>query len=304
MASLGAGLALGLGILSKTIDLSLLPFVVFVYVSHAWNKQRSWIQSSVGLVFCLSAVLVSCGSYFWFNLRHFGMLTPLQEAVLNRDADHSVIDLLSGLVDRGWWRAFAQRGLRYSLWFGGWSWLKSPTRLMDIHQFNIFLSIVGGCFAMRETVRRRSCLFVDKQTIVRLGVLCLSVATGLGYHALHTQLAYGAFAANSWYASIAFPWLLCLFYQGLACFPWRWIARWVSLSMVGVFLAAEVYGGLVQMVHAYTGQGWGRVAWERLSLLHVPGMGPGLTFLSLGLMFSLISLAVVVGVRADRVEAE
>ncbi|MFQ5502691.1 MAG: hypothetical protein ACE5EQ_10390 [Phycisphaerae bacterium] len=304
MASLGAGLALGLGILSKTIDLSLLPFVVFVYVSYAWHNKQSWIQSSVGLAVCLSAVLVSCGSYLWFNLQHFGMLTPLQEAVLNRDAGHSVIDLFAGLVDWDWWRTFAQRGLRYSLWFGGWSWQKSPTRLMDIHEFNIFLSLVGGFFAMRETVRRRSCLFVEKQTVARLGVLCLSVAAGLAYHALHTQLAYGTFAANSWYAAIAFPWLLCLFCQGLACFPWKWIVRWVSLSMVGVFLTAEVYGGLVQMVHAYTGQGWGRVAWERLSLLHISGLGPGLTFPALGVAIVLMGLVVAVWVRAVRVERE
>ncbi len=288
------GAALGLGILAKTIVLPLVPFALFTLALLAW-------QGVVGrkklLLGCLVLLGVTGGitfPYFQFNLTHFGVLSPMQEAVENHQAGRTSYDALRTAADIDWLSMFTRKYLRHSLWFGGWSWLRAPSGLTLVHQYNIYAAMLGGCLAFWAVRRREGRLFVNPYTPLHLAVLCLGVAAGLGYHAVQSKMALGSVATNSWYAAVSFPWLLCLYCQGLAYLPGRWPGRVLALGLVLTYLAAEVYGTLAVMVPKYAGRPWGPVAWERLAYLHLPGCGPGLTRPALVLTLVLVALALAV----------
>ena len=73
IAALGAGAALGLGVLGKTINLGLIPFSVMVFISLAWQKRIKVGQAAVGIAVLLFSVTAITFHYFSFNLREFGL---------------------------------------------------------------------------------------------------------------------------------------------------------------------------------------------------------------------------------------
>jgi len=299
-AALVAGLALGFGVLAKAVNLGLMPFAAYVFLSPAWRKRQAVRRALMGLaVFLLAATAVSFHQYY-FNVRHFGMLAPMQEAVQNQAEGRTLGDYIQGAASLDWWHQISRRYLRHILWRGGWSMLSAPGLLVRIHQYLICLAVLGGVFLLRRKVRRRRWLFRQRDVFSRLTVLCLGMTAALCYHMLQSSLVLPNVATNIWYAAVTFPWLLCLFYQGIAGYPWRWITHLLAAEMLVVYIATEMYGTMVSMVHAYTGHGWDRVAWDRLSQLHLPGLGPVMTFPALGLGLVLILLALGVWVDAIR----
>jgi hypothetical protein len=168
---------------------------------------------------------------------------------------------------------------------------------MDAHQALIAVSALGGCLALRKSIRRRRCLFVAHADVALLACACLGIAAAIGYHAAHTWLAYGTLASNSWYAAIAFPWLICLLYQGFALLPGRRTAPVLALCMAMLYLAAEFCGVFAQMIPAYTDQPWSALARTRLAEMHPAGFGPALTLSAAGAALLLIVLALSVALR-------
>jgi hypothetical protein len=289
-----AGAALGFAILAKTVNLSLIPFVVYVFASLVWRRQVRLRRAVMGCIVVLGAATAITAHYFVFNLAHFGVLTPMQEAILNHEAGKTVLDAARTAAGIEWWDSFTSKYLRHTLWFGGWSWLRTAPILTKLHQYNIAFAILGGCCALHPVLRRRRRVFADTATTGRLVVLSLAVAAGLAYHAVQSKMALGSMATNSWYAAVSFPWLLCLYNQGLAFYPSRWPARVFAGWLVLVFLAAEVYGTLAVMVPAYTGHAWSPVARQRLAQLHPFGVGPEWTFPALAVAIVLVGLALAV----------
>jgi len=292
--ALGAGAAMGLGVLSKTVVFGVVPFSVFVFALLARQRRLSLPRACLGVFVLLAASTAVTFSYFAQNIEQFGMLTPMQEAVKNQADGKTLADAARTVWDGGWWEALGRRYFRYSLWHGGWTGLKPLAFLKTAYEWNLYLAIVGLCFLFRPRVRRSRLLFEDGATGWRLAVLGLGVAAGLGYHAIQTKMALGSVATNSWYAAVSFPWLLCLCFQGWACYPGKWITRLLAAEMALIFLAAEVYGTLGVMVPEFTGHGWGAVARERLSQLHVSWLGPGVTWPALGVMLAMVGVAMAV----------
>ena len=301
-ASVAAGATLGLGVLAKAINLGLAPLVIYVFVSMAWGKRLVIRQALIGLVVLVAGAAAISLHTFYFNLTHFGMLTPMQEAVQNRAEGRTLSDYVEAATRLNWWREISRRYLRHSLWCGGWSMLPAPRWLMRLQQYLIQFAVLGGLFLLRRGPRRERWLFTRPDVGARLAALCLGMAGALCYHMLHSFMALPNVATNIWYAAVTFPWLLCLFYQGIAGFPRRWITHFFAVQMLAVFLATEAYGTLVRMVRAYTGHGWDAVAWDRLAALHLPGTGPAATFPALVLVTVFVVLAAAVWVNAVRGE--
>jgi hypothetical protein len=113
-------------------------------------------------------------------------------------------------------------------------------------------------------------------------------------------MAFGSVATNAWYAAVSFPWLLCLYYQGLTFYPRRWPARVLAALMILLYLAAEIYGTLAMMVPAYTGSGWGPMARERLAAMHLSGLGPAVTVPALCVAIGLTTIALAVWIQRER----
>jgi hypothetical protein len=293
------GTALGLGILAKATDMALVPFVLFAFVTFGWQKQLTRRRAALGAVVVLGLAAAITYHSFSFNLRHFGVLTPAQEMVLNHRAGKTLVDAFRAAVEVDWWHKFMSRCFKYSLWFGGWSWLAPGRVLREAHACNLYLAIAGLLLAFSRRARRERMLFVDAGTGWRLLILCLGAFAGLAYHTIHTQMAWGTVASNSWYVAVAFPWLLCLYCQGIAFYPARWIPRALALLLVGTYLAAEIHGTLDVMIRAYTGHGWGPIAGERLAMMHPWGLGPAATIPALGLAIILTMVATAVWVRNE-----
>jgi hypothetical protein len=300
VASVGAGLALGLGVLAKSINLGLAPLIAYVFVSMVWRKQLGIRQGLIGLVVLTAGAAAISLHTFYFNLMHFGMLTPMQEAVQNRAEGRTMSDYVEAATQLNWWHEISRRYLRHSLWCGGWSMLSAPRSLVRLQQYSIYLAVFGGLFLFRRGPRRQRWLFTRPDVAARLAALCLGMTGALCYHMLHTFMALPNVATNIWYAAVTFPWLLCLFYQGIAGYPRPWITHILGGQMLALFLTTEVYGTLVSMVRAYTGHGWDAVGWDRLSALHLPGLGPAATFPALALAVVLVLLAVGVWIGAVR----
>lgn len=291
LGALGAGAALGLAVLAKTVVFGVVPFAVFVFASLAWRRWLSLRRAALGSFVLLAAATAITFSYFAHNIERFGMLTPMQEAVQNKANGKTLADAARTVWDAGWWAALSRRYFRYSLWFGGWSGLQPLAFLKTAYACNLYLAIAGLALLLRASVRRSRSLFEDGVTGWRLGALCLSVAAGLGYHAIQTKMALGTVATNSWYAALSFPWLMCLCFQGWACYPGKWVTRILAAEMVLIYLVAEVHGTLGVMAPAYTGHGWGAVARERLAQLHVAWLGPGVTLPALAVMLAIVGVA-------------
>jgi len=301
LGALGAGAAMGLGVLGKTVVFGVVPFAVFVFVSLAWQRRLSIRRACLGTLVMLAAATAITFSYFAQNIEQFGMLTPMQEAVQNKANGKTMDDMVRTVWDAGWWDDLGRRYFRYSLWFGGWSWLQPLAFLKTAYACNLFLAIAGLFLLLRKRVRQSRLLFDDSGTGWRLAALCFSVAAGLAYHAIQTKMALGSVGTNSWYAAVSFPWLTCLCFQGWACYPGKWLTRILAAEMVAIFLVAEVHGTLGVMVPAFTGHGWGAVARERLAQLHVTWLGPGVTVPALGVALVIIGMAMAVCVsRPER----
>lgn len=304
LVALGAGAALGFGVLGKTINLGLVPFAVLVFVSLAWQKRITVRKAFVGIAVLLASVTAITFHYFSFNLREFGLLTPMQEAVKNRAKGRTFSDYVAAAKEVDWSREISRRYLRHSLWCGGWSWLNPPGMMVKAHEYLIYISGLGAVFLLSRKLRHRHWIFMHRGSVVRILMLWLGVTAGLCYHMLQTSLALPNVATNIWYAAVAFPWLLCVFYQGLAGFPRLWLTVFFAVQMLVVYLAAEVYGVLFQMVPAYTGCGWGELAWQRLSQMHLTIVGPWTTFPALAAVLILVAGGLAAWLHVLRSERE
>ena len=67
----------------------------------------------------------------------------------------TILDAARCALDIELWEKIGDRCLRYTVWFGGWSWLQPPSGLKTAHEFNIYIAALGMCFALRRGVRAR-----------------------------------------------------------------------------------------------------------------------------------------------------
>jgi 4-amino-4-deoxy-L-arabinose transferase-like glycosyltransferase len=303
LSAIGSGIALGLAVLAKATALTLIPFILFVLASEAWRGRLTYRKAAAGLTVSLGLTLLVTFWYFQANFARYGVLTPLQESVLNHKAGKTVADAIHAAWQIEWWKDLRPRCFEYNLWFGGWTWLEPPKLTRRPYAACLYLAALGLCLGFRKQSRRDRLLFADGITLMQVIAICAAAFAGLAYHSIHTQMAWGTVAANSWYASAAFPWLICLYYQGAAFFGSRWAPRLLASIMLGAYLLTEALGTLTRMVPAYTGHSWGPIARERLAQMHLPGMGPVLTLPALCTVFLLAAIAATTAIAAGRLTA-
>lgn len=307
--SIVLGLLLGIGILFKTINLGLLPLAAFVYVYAGWKGE--WRRAILTGVVALVCILAVTGNYFAFNLRTFGMLTPMQEAIQNREDGKTIADYADAAKYLNWYREVSTRYLRHSLWRGGWSMILPEWRLLGIsrllvklHEGIIWFAAVGVLWMLAPKYREERLIFSRPGTATRIGVLWLGMTAALCYHMLQTIVALPNVATNIWYAAVVFPWLLVLLVQGLAAFPRPWMGALLSGVMAATFLTTELYGTRVAMVKEYAQAPWGELARQRLAQLHVSWWGPGVTTPSMIAVIVLTATCFIIAVMQTHTPGE
>ena len=292
-----AGAVNGASVLAKTVNLALLPFIAIVFVMPVWNHQLSAKRAATAMCLVLLIAGAVTFEYFRFNMTHFGVLTPMQEAVDNKADGKDFADFARAAGQVDWLRQFRKKYTCASLWEGGWSYLKLPRPFYSAYQLVFAASGLGWLLALHRDSRQRKWLFAREGTAARLAVLCIGFLVGMAYHTVHGLVANGAKYTNIWYAAVSFPWLLCLTYQGLALLPGKWATRIVAACTAIIFVVSEAYGTLAVMVPEYTGVSWGSLARARLAQIHLPGFGPELTIPALCLSTLLICAALAVWIH-------
>lgn len=293
-ASILLGLLLGVGILFKTINLGLLPLALFVYLYAGWKA--GWGRGILSGVVAFVCMLAVSGYYFVFNLKTFGMLTPMQEAILNREQGKTLGDYLEAAKYLNWYHEVSTRYLRHSLWRGGWSMILPEWRLLGVsrlfikmHEVMAWFAALGFLWMLAPKYREERRIFTRPGVAMRIGVLWLGMTLALCYHMLQTVVALPNVATNIWYAAVTFPWLLVLFGQGMACFPAPRLGQFFCGVMATAFLGTELYGTRVAMVEEYAQAPWGELARQRLAQLHVSWWGPNVTTAA---MIAVVVLAI------------
>lgn len=303
LAAAGSGLLVGAAILAKSVNIALIPFALFVLGRQVWRGGRQAILSALGIAgFTLAAGLVTF-NYFQANLNRFGMLTPMQEAVANRAAGLTAGGFVQAAMRVDWieeaWRLLSRK----TLWVGGWSMLPPPWLLLKLHQGLILAALTGAWFAL-SAGRRRERRIIDPGGSLPVIILCLGMGAGLCYHGIHSQIAWGRVATNSWYAAIVFPWLLVLVVQGLNLLPGRRTGMTLGVALAAVYSLTELTGVLLVMAPTYAASTEPSIIWQRLSIMHPGYLGPVVGALSLAGVLALTILALRVFREKENLRGE
>lgn len=268
------GVALGASILAKTVNLGLAPFACVAAIWPASRGSRWAVRSLVALLVVLAPAVVLTYSYFSGNVSRYGMLTPMQEAVRNREAGRTWRDAVATARQIDWPDELSRRFIRRSLWAGAWSFVNVPRWMHRGHEW-MFLAAAAGYFWLMWHKRRVARpLFLTYRTIALLVVLNGSMAAGLMYHMLHSKMLCGTITTNTWYAAVTFPWMLCLACQGWACYPGSRLVAIFGGMLLAILITAEWYGVFLGMIPYYTQAGSISLSIERLASLHPVWLHP------------------------------
>jgi hypothetical protein len=213
----GLGLLVGLAVLAKAVNLGLLPFVAACWLANlirdgttGSGSARTIRSAGSALAFVMGFLLVT-QSEFRANWQRFGSPTSMQEAVINREAGRGTADLIRSMGSIAWREWASNIWLRDSVISGGWSWVGKNERLRSRHETLCAIGLLGWAWIIVPAARRRSLrLFRDPVCPLLCLALCLGYTGALGYHAVQSQLCWGAISTNPWYAAAAYPWFLLL----------------------------------------------------------------------------------------------
>jgi hypothetical protein len=105
------------------------------------------------------------------------------------------------------------------------------------------------------------------------------VSAAIGYHMVHSQVAWGVVTTNPWYAAFAFPWGLTLAYVGASQWPGRCVGNFLTALLLVLYLGAEVNGTFIRMLPFYANT-TGLTALERMASLRPQVLGTPTLYLA------------------------
>ncbi|MCK6486555.1 MAG: hypothetical protein L6R00_20795 [Phycisphaerae bacterium] len=302
---------IGLAVLAKSVNLALVPFALTCIV---WSGLRGRLSAAATVGRLAAAMIVLAAitqHYFRFNMTHFGLLTPMQEALVNREAGRGAGDAVLTALRLDWIRATDELWVRSNRWVGGWSFVPASRRYQSGQMWGLAAAFAGWLWAaLRWGGRRlRSGGRVERgageaaaqySLFAACLLLCLCFTTALSYHTVQCQLAWGEPVMNPWYAAAAVPWFLVLAVGGCAAWPGRRLKFLPLAWLIAVFVMSEVNGVLGRMVTTYSQLPLGRSAFERLATLQPAWLGTPTLVLAVLCAAGLLAVAVACVLVAGR----
>ncbi len=235
---------LPLAVLAKLTNAALVPAVAVALVvatTRGLPRRTAW-AAAFTVAAATAAALVP---YAASNLRAYGLVAPMTEAVVNHAAGRSVLSQVRAVPVLRWPVWTATWWVTTGLWVGGWSFLRPPRPLEPAYAVLLASAAV-------VTVRRwRTLPGPASSRVVMLAVVGW-VQIGLMVHAAASYSAWqGRMFTNAWYAAVAVPWMLVLLGGGATAIRRRRLRVAVLLGVPAVFVAAEAYGTLCLMPSRY-----------------------------------------------------
>jgi hypothetical protein len=277
----GIGVVIGLAILAKATNLSLVPFAGFCWLVVAIRERLSagrTVAAGLALaVGCLAVVQSDLRS----NLATFGTPMPMQEAVINRSLGRTASDLLAAAARVRWSTHLIWLWSYNTFAGGGWSG-QGPTSLTrSVYTYALLAGLLGWAWCVPGRPGRRAAVFGSWQVPAACVVLCLSFTAALAYHAVQSKLAWGHTTTCPWYACPALPWFLAVAVGGGLAWPLGRFRPAVPIVLTAACLAGEASALWGRMVPTYSGGGAGLEALRRLAFLQPPWLGTATLFAAL-----------------------
>lgn len=288
--ALPLAVVLPLAILSKATNLALLPLVALAYGMRMTNGHRPRLPAIAAFLATTVVFALVTGPYFVFNFQHFGVLTPMQEAVANQHFHRGLLMILTKPPLRLWpvwtWCLW----VRSALWVGGWSFLQLPRWVVGSHEILMAIALVLlGIQLVRHRIK------LPGNALALIVALLVLFEAGLMYHAIESYSAWpGQVTTNPWYAAVAMPWLLVLIGASLGSLHIPRVALWIGMCIPLIDIIAEACGEWLGMIPFYYGQPNGL---QRISSLHPHWLGAATLVIGM-LMYCALLLAIGCSARA------
>lgn len=238
-AAIGAGVAVGLGLLAKAFFLTAVPAFILVLVWAVWKRRtgpRS-AASGLGLAAAISA---------WWYVRNIAVTGSLSGVLQDAALRHVPLgERLRHAPDVNWPSALDSTFFTF-IWFGGWSFLQLRAWIYHFFALVALLAVLGLAVAWVRRVPARRRLSV-------LVALYSFFCVGLAYHALMTFLTTGISSSAGWYlCAVVVPGTV-LAVAGLRTLAPARIRPYVAGVLASAFALLDLYGMLFVAIPYYTG---------------------------------------------------
>jgi hypothetical protein len=245
----GAGLALGLGLLTKAYFLTAIP-AVFAVVVHGWWRARGARAAAAGRAVLMAAIcLLVAGWWYLRNMLTTGTLSGLSESVaLGGVAPREMLRRAAGI---GWAKAIDAIFFSH-LYFGGWSSLTVRSWMYHVFYAAILAAALG---LVRALVGRSGGAGEPARRPAIRTLLLIYLAFWLGqlYNVALLYVSKGLAGSMGWYMYAVVGAEAALAVAGLR----QWLpapaAGWVAAAGAGMFALLDLYTVHGVAIPYYTG---------------------------------------------------
>lgn len=281
-----AGLSLGLAAAAKGTCLALFPFAVVSLAISATLGGLNWRSAATRALMVSIIGLAVISPQLLDSMEKYGTLTPMQEAVHNREIGIHTLDILKTSLN------MRSLDVLRRIWFGdslvgnGWSFL--PTSKLWPRSFRILLFIgltgwLAGLLQRRRTSPGSNSQLFPKPLPWQILNLVGWVSLALFWHILQSTTAWGVSTTNSWYTCLAIP--FSLGFVLLGGMQWGRFTGFLAGALMAILFQITAIATLVTQVQSYSSTtGW--EAFARLAQLQPSFLGTSTVMLfSLGSIF-------------------
>lgn len=234
-----AGVAVGLGLLTKAFFLTAVPAFILVLAWAVW-KRRTGLLSAAGGLGLAAAISV------WWYVRNIAVTGSLSGVIQDAALRHMPLgERLRHATNVNWLSALDSTFFSH-IWFAGWSFLQLRAWIYHLFALVAVLAILGVAVAWVRRVPARRRLSV-------LAVLYVLFCMGLAYHVLMTFLANGISSSGGWYLCAVVVPETVLAAAGLRALAPARIRPYVLGVLASAFALLDLYGMLFVAIPYYTG---------------------------------------------------
>ncbi len=266
-----AGILMGLSCWAKSTSFVLLPFWFCCMITSFLRKEISFSKMVLLSFLPLILAIMILSEYFSFNLKHYGILFIMQEAIINKNNATGFFDILRAISISDIFKDIYFLWIKEPIWVGGWSFL-TVHHIRNIALVVTTLALLSWPYKLVVN-RKTEKGVVQLQAALLCLILCLGTSASISWHYIQCVMAYGPDGPTScsWYLCAALPFFLVFVYDS-GC---RWSEKTGTILasiLIGIYLYADIRGGIT-MLHHYSGEATGLEALSRIASMQTPVLG-------------------------------